>query len=84
MDHPPSYVAEQATEQPTIIEKTTMISRTRFIDENRDDYFETVNTESKLGIIDILDSETEFLISGAWGRGGHEDYIYLFTLGSRI
>lgn len=77
VDHPSSYVAEQPTEQPAVNDETTIISRVKFTGENRDDYFETVNTESKLEIIDILDSETEFLVSDDWYMW--IVYIYLLS-----
>lgn len=73
VDNPPSYVAEQ----PGISDGKTIISRTRSISEYMDDYFEKVNTESKLEINDILDSEKEFLVSDKLEM--RIIYIYLLT-----
>lgn len=73
VDNSPSYVAEQ----PNIIDEKTIISRTRSISENLDDYFEKVNTESKPEINDILDSEKEFLVSDEWEM--RIVYIYLLS-----
>ena len=42
-----------------------------------DDYFEKVNTESKLEIKDILDNENEFLVSDEWDM--RIIYIYLLS-----
>lgn len=66
-----------AAEQPDINDEKTIISRTRSISENREDYFEKVNTESKLEINDILDSEKEFLVSDEWET--RIVYIYLLS-----
>lgn len=71
MDNLPPYVAEQ----PDISDKKTTISRTRSISENMDDCFEKINTESRLGINDILDGEKEFLFSVEWEM--RIVYIYL-------
>ena len=65
------------TEQPDIEDKKPIISRTRSISGNMDDYFEKVNTESKLEINDILDSENEFLVSDEWDM--RIIYIYLLS-----
>ncbi len=73
VDNSPSYVAEQ----PNISDEKTIISRTRSISENMDDYFEKVNTESKLEINDILDGEKEFLVSDEWEM--RIVYIYLLS-----
>lgn len=64
------------TEQPDIEDEKTRISRTRSVSEE-DDYFEQVNTESKLEINDILDSENEFLVSDDWEK--RIIYIYLLS-----
>ncbi len=64
------------TEQPNIEDEKTIISRTRRISDV-DDYFEQVNTESKLEINDILDSENEFLVSDEWDV--RIIYIYLLS-----
>lgn len=64
------------TEQPNIEDEKTIINRTRRISD-ADDYFEQVNTESKLEINDILDSENEFLVSDEWDV--RIIYIYLLS-----
>lgn len=64
------------TEQPDTENKKTVISRARSVSDV-DDYFEQVNTESKLGINDILESENEFLISDDWEK--RIIYIYQFS-----
>lgn len=63
-------------EQPNIEDEKTIISRIRRISD-ADDYFEQVNTESKLEINDILDSENEFLVSDEWDV--RIIYIYLLS-----
>ncbi len=65
------------TEQPDIEDEKPIISRTRSISENMDDYFEKVNTESKSEIKDILDNENEFLVSDEWDM--RIIYIYLLS-----
>ena len=73
VDNSQSFV----TEQPDIKDEKTIISRTRSISENMDDYFEKVNTESKSEIKDILDNEIEFLVSDEWDM--RIIYIYLLS-----
>ena len=73
MDNSQSFV----TEQSDIEDEKPIISRTRSISENMDDYFEKVNTESKLEINNILDSESEFLVSDDWKM--RIIYIYMFS-----
>lgn len=75
-----------AAEQLPIEDGETIISRIRSISEKMDDSYEEVNTESKLMINDILDSEKEFLVSGEWeiriiyvyllSDKGYEKYIF--------
>ena len=65
------------TEQPDMEDEKPIISRTRSISENIDDYFEKVNTESKLEIKDILDDENESLVSDKWDM--RIIYIYLLS-----
>lgn len=64
------------TEQSNIEGEETIFGRTRRISD-MDDYFEQVNTESKLEINDILDSENEFLVSDEWDV--RMIYIYLLS-----
>ncbi len=65
------------TEQPRIEDERTTISRIRSISEDMEDYSEKVNTESKLEINDILDSENGFLVSDDWEM--RIVYIYLLS-----
>lgn len=72
-------------EQSDIEDEEAIISRVRNISD-LDDYFEQINTESKLEINDILDSENEFLVSDEWdvriiyiyllSDSGYEKYIF--------
>lgn len=64
------------TEQSNIEDEKTIVSRTRKISDV-DDNFEQVNTESKLEMNDILDSENEFLVSDEWDV--RIIYIYLLS-----
>lgn len=75
-DHDVDNLQSFAMEQPKIEDEKTRISRTRSVSDI-DDYFEKVNTESKLEINDILDSESEFLVSDDWEK--RIIYIYLLS-----
>lgn len=66
-----------AAEQSHIEDEETIIRRARIVRGNMDDYYEKVDTESKLKINDILDSENEFLVSGEWDM--RIIYIYLLS-----
>lgn len=75
-DHYADNSQSFVTEQSDIVDEKTVISRARGI-RDADDYFEHVNTESKLEIKDILDNENEFLVSDEWDV--RIIYIYLLS-----
>lgn len=75
-DHDVDNSQSFVTEQPEIEDEKTRISRTKSVSDV-DDFFEQVNTKSKLEINDILDSESEFLVSDDWEK--RIIYIYLLS-----
>lgn len=75
-DHDVDNSQSLVTELQDIEDEKTRISRTKSVSDV-DDYFKQVNTESKLEINDILDSESEFLVSDDWEK--RIIYIYLLS-----